>query len=398
MDKFSIKKINTRYIIYQILFFSICAGTSGFAVTYLMGNGFSASQTGLILSISNICSCLMQPILGDMLDRLKTFVLPQIVAGCFAAGFVCFFLMQILKPSIIIFGILFGMGNFMLQITNSLNNSICAYYSNRNFSMNYGLGQGVGSLAFSFASLGYGYVMEALGIRSMIWIVLGLLGVLAVTALGYPKVNDLVTNTVEKKKEDRVSIVEFFSKYKLFVIAMTGVLMVGVCHAMSENYFIAIFQSMGGGSEDVGISFFIGCLSAAPFFIFFEKIQKKINALYFLKTAGLFFMLKTALLILATQVWHVYLIQLLQAFTYGFLFQPLYYFARQRISEADLVKGQAVAVSMYLLGTASGGFVGGRALDLLGLDKMLMLAFLVAFAGTVVINLSLMRGRKIYGN
>lgn len=398
MSKVLTRKLNTRYIIYQILFFSICAGTSGFAVTYLMGNGFSASQTGIILSISSICSCLIQPILGDMLDRLKTFVLPQITAACFAAGFTCFLFMQVLRPSVIMFGVLFGVGNFMLQITNSLNNSICAYYSNRNFSMNYGLGQGIGSLSFSFASLGYGYAIEALGIQSMMWIVLCLMGALAITASGYPKVNDFVENTLEKKKEDRVSIVEFFSKYKLFVVTMMGVLMVGMCHAMSENYFIAIFQSMGGGSEDVGIGFFIGCLSAAPFFIFFEKIQKKINVLWFLRTAGIFFVLKMALLILATQVWQVYLIQLLQAFTYGFLFQPLYYFARQRISEADLVKGQAVAVSMYLLGTASGGFVGGRALDLFGVDRMLLLALFIAFAGTIVINVSLMRGREHYGN
>lgn len=393
------KSLNIRYVLYQIVFFSICAGTSGFAVTYLMGNGFTASQTGLILSISNICSCLMQPILGDLLDRLRKFVLPQIVAGFFISGFACFILMQTLRPSTVIFGILFGVGNFMLQITNSLNNSICAYYSNHNYSMNYGVGQGVGSLSFSFASLGYGYVIEAIGIHSMIWIVSVLLAALVIITLGYPKIdNSCAVDGSDKMKEASVSIVEFFKKYKLFVITMTGVLLVGICHAMSESYFIAIFQSMGGGSEDVGIAFFVGCLSAAPFFIFFEKIQKKIDALWFLKTAGVFFMLKTLLIILATKVWHVYLIQLLQTFTYGFLFQPLYYFARQRVSEADLVKGQAVAVSMYLLGTASGGFVGGRALDVFGLDRMLMLALMIAFAGTVIINVSLLKGRKIDGN
>lgn len=399
MSNVSSRSLNIRYVSYQILFFSICAGTSGFAVTYLMGNGFTASQTGLILSVSNICSCLMQPILGDVFDRLKTFVLPQIVSGFFISGVICFLLMQIIRPSALIFGILFGLGNFMLQITNSLNNSICAYYSNRNYSMNYGLGQGIGSLSFSFASLGYGYVMEAMGINSMVWIAMVLLSILAVITLGYPKVDDIViTDDFNKKKEARVSLVDFFVKYKLFVITMTGVLLVGMCHAMSESYFIAIFQSMGGGSEDVGIAFFVGCLSAAPFFIFFEKIQKRINVLWFLKTAGIFFMLKTLLIILATEVWHVYLIQLLQAFTYGFLFQPLYYFAKQRVSESDLVKGQAVAVSMYLLGNASGGFVGGRALDLFGLDRMLMLALGIAFVGTVVINISLMKGKKVYGN
>ena len=85
----------------------------------------------------------------------------------------------------------------------------------------------------------------------------------------------------------------------------------------------------------------------------------------------------------------MYLIQLLQTVTYGFIYQPLYYFARQRVAQADLVKGQAVAVSMYLFGAALGGFAGGRALDAFGLHRMLMLALGIAFAGTVIINISL---------
>lgn len=118
----------------------------------------------------------------------------------------------------------------------------------------------------------------------MIWIVVCLLLILVITVLGYPKLDDLqLGDTSDDRKRESVSIVEFFRKYKLFVLTMTGVLLVGVCHAMSESYFIAIFQSMGGG----------------------------------------------------------------------------------------------------------------RALDVFGLDKMLMLALTIAFAGTVVINVSLMRRSKI---
>jgi predicted MFS family arabinose efflux permease len=105
-------------------------------------------------------------------------------------------------------------------------------------------------------------------------------------------------------------------------------------------------------------------------------------------------LLKTFLLIIATEVWHVYLIQLLQTFTYGFINQPLYYFARQRVSQADLVKGQAVAASMYVFGTACGGFAGGRALDAFGLDKMLSIAFVIALTGTIIINVSLFKDKR----
>ena len=389
MDNNFVKKLNAKYLIYQLLFFSICAGTTGFGVTYLLGNGFSASQAGMIMASSSIISCVMQPVLGDIIDRMNSFVLPKVIGGFFTCSLLCFASMQIIKPSLLVFGVLYGLGNLMLQMTNSLNNSVCAYYTNRNYFLNYGLGQGLGSLAFSLASLGFGYVIAGFGIGSMVWIVLILLFMLIITSLSYPKVEDSTEVHSENIREERVSLLVFFKKYKIFVATLFGVLMVGMCHAMSENYFIAIFTALGGDTKDVGIAFFIGCMSAVPFFVRFEKLKEKINVLWFLRTAGMFFMIKTVLLILATEVWHVYLIQLLQACTYGFLFQPLYYLARQKVSEADLVKGQAVAISMYLLGTASGGFVGGSALDLFGLKKMLLLALCIAFAGTLIINISL---------
>ena len=66
--------------------------------------------------------------------------------------------------------------------------------------------------------------------------------------------------------------------------------------------------------------------------------------------------------------------------------------ARRRISEADLVKGQAVAISMYTLGGACGSFVGGRMLDAYGVVAMLWLALGAAFLGTLIIFVTL--GKK----
>jgi len=97
---------------------------------------------------------------------------------------------------------------------------------------------------------------------------------------------------------------------------------------------------------------------------------------------------------LATQVWHIYIIQLLQLFTYGFIHQPLYYLARERVSEADLVKGQAVAVAFYLLGTAAGNYVGGFTIDQWGVRFMLMFAFVIAAVGAIIINVTLGKEKR----
>ena len=103
---------------------------------------------------------------------------------------------------------------------------------------------------------------------------------------------------------------------------------IAMCHMMSESYFISLFEKIGGGSEDVGIALFIACMTAAPFYMVFEKIIKKHSIYKMMKMAGIFFMIKSILLLISTQVWHVYVIELLQFVTYGFIYQPLYYYAR----------------------------------------------------------------------
>lgn len=393
----SSKKLTVRYVAYQLMYFAYSAGTSAFAATYLLAKGLNATQVGTLLAASNLLACFAQPLIGDIVDRIKGFVLPKIMTGIFMGVITCMIIIQFLHPSVGVIGFLYGTMLFLSSITNSLNNSLCAYYSNHGCAINYGIGQGVGSFSFSVASLGFGYLMAWFGVDSMIWTVLTLAILMIITVLGYPQIDmrDIITRCEGKEqKDERVSLLVFFSKYKMFMFTMVGVMFVSMCHYMSESYFISIFERIGGGSEDVGIAMFVACLSAVPFFLYFEKLREKIDIYFFMKMAGVCFMLKTILLIVSTQVWHVYLIQLMQTVTYAALYQPLYYMARRRISEADLVKGQSVAVSMYTLGGACGNFAGGKMLDAHGVVAMLWLAFAAAFVGTVIIILTLKNSKE----
>ena len=393
----SSKKLTIRYVVYQLMYFAYAAGTSAFAATYLLAKGLNATRVGTLLATSNLLACLAQPVIGDVVDRIKGFVIPKIMTGIFSGIVICMMIIQFLRPSVGMVGLLYGTILFLSSVTNSLNNSVCAYYTNHGCAINYGIGQGVGSFSFSVASLGFGYLMAWLGVDAMLWTVFGLAILMIITVLGYPKINTVenrISGERKEQKDDRVSLLVFFSKYKMFMFTMIGVMFVSMCHYMSENYFIAIFERIGGGSEDVGIGMFVACLSAVPFFLCFEKLRQKIDIYFFMKLGGVCFVIKTILLIMATQVWHIYLIQLMQTVTYAALYQPLYYMARRRISEADLVKGQAVALSMYTLGGACGSFVGGRMLDAYGVIAMLWLALGAAFAGTFIIFVTLKKNNK----
>ena len=391
------KKITYRYMIHQTLYFMYLAGASAFATTYLLAKGFDASQVGILLALSGVLSCTVQPLVGDFADRLKKFILPQIIAALFVGAFACFAVIQFLQPPLLIFGSLYCIALFLPGLTNSLNNSLCAYYTNHGYQVNYGAGQGAGSLSFSIASLAFGYIIAWFGVDSMLSVVLVLNIILIIVILKYPKLPDRemsVESVEEGSFEERVSIIEFFGKYKLYVFTLVGVMMEAMCHVMIENYFIEIFKGIGGGSEHVGIALFVACTTAVPYFFLFEKMRKKVGIHVFLRMGGIFFMLKATLLLFATQIWHVYLIQLLQLFTYGFIHQPLYYLARARVSQADLVKGQAVSVSMYLLGTAAGNYVGGVTIENWGVKFMLMLALTIATIGAVIINMTLGKEKR----
>lgn len=390
------EKITVRYSVHQMLYFMYLAGASAFATTYLLAKGFDASQVGIILALSNLLSCTIQPLVGDLADRLKKFILPELIALMLAGAFVCFVIIQVFQSPLLIFGTLYCIALFIPGLTESLSNSLCAYYTNQGYVINYGVGQGSASLSFSIASLAFGYIIAWFGVDSMIWVVLVLNLLTILVVLKYPKLQGVNMQSVktEEDYEERVSIIEFFKKYKLYVVTLIGVMLEAMCHVMIENYFIEIFKGIGGGSENVGVALFVACTTAVPYFFLFERMQKKVGIHIFLRLGGVFFMMKAGLLLLATRVWHIYIIQLLQLFTYGFIHQPLYYLARARVSEADLVKGQAVAVAFYLLGTAAGNYVGGFTIDQWGVRFMLMFAFVIAAVGAIIINVTLGKEKR----
>lgn len=385
------KNLTIRYVLYQICFFTITSGVFGFATTFLLEKGFHASGVGLILGISNLLSCLLQPFIGTLIDRMRSFRTPQMIASCLSAALILLLAILLIHPPLVIVGTLYAAVFLLVSVTTSMNNSLCAYYGEHSYPINYGIGLGVGSLTYSFGSLILGYVMALLGADWMIWVSIACMVLDVIIVLGYPKLIDSVSQeqSVARKASatDSVSLTSFFTRYKFFTITIFGVILISMCHFMCENYLITVFGRMGGDSKHVGIALFIACITAAPFQILFEKIQKKISILTLMRLSGVFYAAKALLLILAVQIWHIYAIELIQTITYGFIYPSLFYYARKRIPAADMAKGQTIIAASFTLGTAIGSFAGGRLIDACGLDIMLLFALVFAVLGTLIINL-----------
>lgn len=380
------KSLTFRYTMHQMAYWAIAAGVVSFATAFLLQKGFAPSTVGILLASGNLLSCVFQPVLADRADRIGGNVLKWLTVGLTLVSAACFAAIHLLPMPNAVFGLLYLLGVFAFDAMNPLMNALNVSYTTNGYAINYGLSRGLGSLAYSFAALSIGKVMAAYGADWMIRICLGLLTVNALMALSYPSLT--VAAAGREQNTDCCSVPVFFRRYKWYCISLAGVMLLGMFHAMTENYLIEIVSPLGGDSGSVGVALFIATAIEAVVLVYFDKVRGRISDNGLLKLAGLSFLLKAVLFLFARNVTAIYFIQLLQATSYTFLSPTQMYYASKKVSTADMVKGQAFITASYTLGCAAGNFSGGQLLSALGLRPMLLAGVAMAAAGTAVLCLT----------
>jgi PPP family 3-phenylpropionic acid transporter len=331
----------------------------------------------------------VQPILADRADRSGAQMINRYIVGLTVLCGACFTVIQLLPLPQWLFGLLYLMGVFTFDAMMPLLNSVCVAYNQQSYKINYGVGRGIGSFAYSLAALAIGKVIAGMGADWMIWIVLVLLAANVAVTLGYPRLD--AQELREKQISECCSIPVFFKRYKWYCISLLGVMLLAMFHAMTENYLIKIMGRLGGDSGSVGVALFIATAIEMPVILWFDTVRKHIPDNRLLKLAGLSFLLKAVLFLIAPSVTSIYLIQLLQATSYSFLSPTQLYYANAKVQQADMVKGQAFITASYTLGCAIGNFTGGQLLAHFNVVTLLIAGIVMAAAGTLVLFLTVDR-------
>jgi PPP family 3-phenylpropionic acid transporter len=344
------------------------------------------------MACGSILSCITQPFLASRADRSERCILIPLIAGLSAISAGCFAMLLLPFLPSALFGVLYLLGVWSFDAMVPLLNSISVYYNDRGCSINYGLGRGVGSFAYSLAALGLGYVIKGLGPDWMIYAILVLLPSCIIITLGYPRFRDEVScgcgRDTDLVEQIPCSVGVFFRRYRWYCLSLVGVLLLAMFHAMTENYLIAILGRLGGDSSHVGVALFIATVVEAPVLFFFNRIRTKINDHWLLRYAAFSFLLKAILFFVAPSIEFIYIIQLLQTTSYGFLSPVQVYYASEKVSQSDMVKGQAFITASYTLGCAMGNFTGGQLLEFFGVSAILLAGIVIAAMGTLVILLT----------
>ena len=376
------KNLTLRYSATQFTYWAASSGAASFATTYLLNKGLSSGIVGTLLAAAGLLSCLTQPFLASMADKAKRFVLTKMLLIMSALCCICFSVQLIPQFPLLLTGVFFMIGIWSSDAMHPPLNALSVAYQQAGFSINYGASRGIGSAATAISSLVLGFVITQFGTTWMILFLLGFRLVCMIVIAGYPKIQK--ETAVSQDRKGSCSIPYFFSAYRWYCVSLLGILFLGMYHAMTENYLIAIMTALGGNSSHVGTALFISAMVGAPVIFCFSQIRKRISDPRLLKIAAVSFLLKAVLFYFAKDITTIYLLQLLQITSYAFLAPTQVYYANAKVRSCDMVKGQAFITAAYALGCSAGNFTGGQLLTF-GVRAILIAGIIMALVGTVII-------------
>ena len=268
----------------------------------------------------------------------------------------------------------------LLQLQTPLVNGLGVTSINCGCKLNYGVSKSVSSVTYALVCLVLGRMTAAQGGRPVPWAIVLLTGVFILSLVLYPAQRAPWSGN-EAKGADGLA---FFRKYPRFTGVLAGCILLYISHVFLNSFTLQIIRTKGGDSSHMGLSMAIAALSEIPTMLLFTHMLRKRSSGFYIKLTGFFFLLKAAGSWLAPNVTVYYIFQATQIGAWALIAIASVYYVNAIMEPQDAVKGQAYFTAAYTLANVLAAPLGGRLIDTLGVNAMLMLGALCAALGTAV--------------
>lgn len=389
-------KYTVKYSAIHSCYWSIFCSSYNFAAVYLLSRQYRNSQIGLALAAANLASVFLQPAVAAFADRsrkvfLKNFILAFLGVACsFAAAR---FLAAGAPPFLpALFLVLELVVLFSLQ---PLIISLGIRVIDRGVPINFGLARGMGSLAYAILAVLLGFLVDRWGPEPLAAVSTALYVILGILVLTFAKeqIRQPAPAPVPPERGGGEAAARhresggqpaFLAQNRSFFILLAAVALTFCSHSIISNYLIQITESVGGTAKEMGIASGISAAIELPAMILFGILVKKIRCSTILKSSLFFFLMKSVLTLMTTNVTMLYIAQIFQACAYAQFIPASIFYVNQIIGKGDAVKGQAFMTSAATLGNVAASLLGGWLLDGPGASGMLAVGTAAALLGFVI--------------
>ena len=376
-----------RYTLINATYFAAFCTIHACAAVFLLGNGFSNTEVGVLLAIANILSAIAQPLIAGIIDKQGSLTNRR---------FILFSVIVILLGSTIL---LFSENNklvifpvfaliYMIQFAyQPVMTALCFEYQKVGCPIVYGLARGLGSASFAVTSAFIGGLIESNGIRILLYINIAVMILSAILIFTFKKPEKPVSNAGAedtKSSSGSRSLGSFIKAYPSFSLFLIGVICFFFAHNMINDFMIQIIRNLGGAEKELGYANFLQAILELPVMAMIGLILKKLSSKRLLLISGVAFLVKIVILIFATNMGHMYLSQCCQLFAYAVFIPAAAYYVSKTMADHDQVKGQAFVTSAITIGGVFSNLISGVILDHLGIRPMLITGTAVCAVGVLI--------------
>ena len=422
-----------RYTLLNATYFVAFCTIHACAAIFLLDNGFSNTEVGVLLAIANILSAILQPLVAGIIDK------PGPLTN---RRFILFSVLVILAGSVIL---LFVPNNkwvifpvfaliYMIQfVYQPVMTALCFEYQKAGCGIFYGLARGLGSASFAVTAAFIGGLVESRGVTILLFVNIAAMVLSAIliftfkkpkalrgkasagagpgasvgtkagagpgasadagTSTGAGSANDAGATSMQPASDGASAptsvkahnnLFDFARTYPAFSLFLIGTICFFFAHNMINDFMIQIIRNLGGGEKELGYANFLQAILELPVMALIGLVLKKISSRTLMTFSGFAFFVKILILIFAGNMAMMYLSQSVQLFAYAVFIPAAAYYVSQTMQELDQVKGQAYVTSAITIGGVFSNLISGVILDNFGIRPMLITGTIVCAIGVVI--------------
>ena len=387
-----------RYSLINVTYFAAFCTVHAYAAVYLLANGFTNTQVGILLALANIISAVFQPVIAGVIDKPgpltnRRFILFSVVM--ILAGSVALLFFHQNKVFIFIVYALIYLIQFSYQPVIL---ALCFEYQKAGCPIYFGLARGLGSASFAVTSAFVGGFVAKSGVNVLLYVNIASMILSALIVFTFKKPKEIVIAgendgagsqnsqgaQLEKVAVAHNKISDFARTYPAFMLFLVGTICFFFAHNMINDFMIQIIRGLGGGEKELGYSNFLQAILELPVMALIGFVLKKIASRWMLVFSSAAFFVKMVVLMAAGNLAVYYFSQSFQLFAYAVFVPAAAYYVSETMEELDQVKGQAYITSAITIGGVFSNLISGVILDQLGINPMLLTGTIVCGVGVII--------------
>lgn len=394
------KNATVQYAFVHMMLWALYGFLFSYANPYLTNQlHMSDTAAGLVLGIATGVAFLLQPILTAVVDRTKLNVRRVCVfCALFTTVSAAATVLPVGKTATML---LFAGACVSLQTLPSFANALGMEGIRSGQKINFGLARGLGSVFFGVGSklaapLIAEFGMDAVAVSGAVCAAL-----LALAVMLFPHGDRLLSR---KDAEKPTSARVFFRENPKFIGLIIGVVLLYIGHNALSNCMYRIAQSKlasdateAAVTDVQGTALMIAAVVELPMMFLFTKLARKVRCDIWLILSAVFMTLRLILTLMLPSAVGLYAAQFAQMFGYALFAVASVYYVGTVVSQRNVVKGQTYLGSGNTMGCLLAYVLCGTLIDLVGVEKMLIVSTVLSVIGSVFMILSTERVKQTVG-